>query len=312
MVDYICRRVGRCLLTLLIIVTVVFLLLRQMPVEGYFQNYDKMTPNQIADGLHQLGLDRPVPEQLLRFYRSLISLDFGVSGVYRAGVPVAEILRPKLPLSLGLGSLSLILSLLCGIPLGAAMARSRGGAADRLGTLFIVLAEAVPAAVYYLIIELYGTRLLGLSLLFDGRPAAFILPVISLAIPTTAHYAMWLRRYMSDQSTADYLLLARAKGESERRVFFGHILKNAFVPMIQFLPTSFLNTVVGSIYIESLYGIPGMGGLLVDVIKRQDNAMVQAVVLLFSAVGVGGLLLGDIAMAALDPRIKLTRAGEPK
>lgn len=87
-----------------------------------------------------------------------------------------------------------------------------------------------------------------------------------------------------------------------------HLLKNAFVPLAQYIPTSFLNTVVGSIYIESLYGIPGMGGLLVDVIKRQDNTMVQAVVLLFSAVGVFGLILGDTSMALLDPRIALYKS----
>ena len=106
----------------------------------------------------------------------------------------------------------------------------------------------------------------------------------------------------------DYVLLVRAKGASERRVYYRHLLKNAFVPMAQYLPTSFLNTIVGSIYIESLYSIPGMGGLLVDVIKRQDNTMVQSIVLLFSAAGVLGLLLGDAAMAALDPRIRLTRS----
>ena len=86
---------------------------------------------------------------------------------------------------------------------------------------------------------------------------------------------------------------------------FSHVFRNAFVPMVQYLPTSFLNTVIGSIYIESLYSIPGMGGLLVDVIKRQDNTMVQAIVLLFATVGIIGLILGDMAMVLLDPRITL-------
>jgi ABC-type dipeptide/oligopeptide/nickel transport system permease component len=84
---------------------------------------------------------------------------------------------------------------------------------------------------------------------------------------------------------------------------FRHIFRNAFVPMIQYLPTTFLNTVIGSIYIESLYSIPGMGGLLVDVIKKQDNTMVQGIVLLFATVGVIGLIIGDILMVVLDPRI---------
>ena len=98
-------------------------------------------------------------------------------------------------------------------------------------------------------------------------------------------------------------MLARIKGADEGRIMFRHIFRNAFVPMAQYLPTSFLNTVIGSIYIESLYSIPGMGGLLVQVIKANDNNMVQAIVLLYATVGVIGLLLGDIMMTVLDPRI---------
>ena len=88
-----------------------------------------------------------------------------------------------------------------------------------------------------------------------------------------------------------------------------HIFRNAFVPLVQYLPTSFLNTVIGSIYIESLYSIPGMGGLLVDVIKKNDNNMVQAIVLLYATVGVIGLLLGDLMMTVVDPRISLGKKG---
>ena len=104
-------------------------------------------------------------------------------------------------------------------------------------------------------------------------------------------------------------MLARIKGVSSNKIMFRHIFRNSFVPMIQYLPTSFLNTVIGSIYIESIYAIPGMGGLLVDVIKRQDNAMVQGIVLLFACVGIIGLILGDLLMVLLDPRISLTKKG---
>ena len=90
---------------------------------------------------------------------------------------------------------------------------------------------------------------------------------------------------------------------------FRHVFRNSFVPLAQYIPTSFLNTVIGSIYIESLYSIPGMGGLLVDVVKKQDNAMVQGIVLLYACVGVIGLLLGDLMMVVLDPRINLVKKG---
>lgn len=285
-----------------------------MPVEGYFTNIDKMTDEQIQNGLHQMGLDQPVLKQLFNFFKNLVLHgDLGTSRVYRNNVPVLEILKPKIPISIKLGCLSLLLSLVLGLPMGTLMAKYKGKFFDHLGTAFIVLIEAVPAAVYYLFIQLYGTEWLGISMLFKvSDPKSWILPVFSMSLGNIAYYAMWLRRYMVDESQKDYIMLARIKGVSEGKIMFRHIFRNAFVPMAQYLPTSFLNTVIGSIYIESLYSIPGMGGLLVDVIKKQDNSMIQAIVLLYACVGVIGLLLGDLLMVAFDPRISLTKKGDDR
>jgi ABC-type dipeptide/oligopeptide/nickel transport system permease component len=147
-------------------------------------------------------------------------------------------------------------------------------------------------------------------MLFDkSNYTTWILPVVSMSLGNTAFYAMWLRRYMVDESNKDYVKLAIAKGASNKRIMFRHVFRNAFVPMIQYIPSSFLNTIVGSIYIESLYSIPGMGGLLVDVVKRQDNTMVQAIVVIFATVGILGLILGDILMTVIDPRITFHKKG---
>jgi ABC-type dipeptide/oligopeptide/nickel transport system permease component len=214
------------------------------------------------------------------------------------------VLAPKIPVSARLGSMAILLALILGLPMGTLMARYKGRFFDHMGTAFIVFIEAVPAAVYYLFLQLFGTELLGIRLLFEpDKWTSWILPVFSMALGNIAYYAMWLRRFMVDQSTRDYVELAKIKGVSGNRIMFRHIFRNAFVPMIQYLPTTFLNTVIGSIYIESLYSIPGMGGLLVDVIKKQDNTMVQGIVLLFATVGVIGLIIGDILMVVLDPRI---------
>ena len=130
-----------------------------------------------------------------------------------------------------------------------------------------------------------------------------------MSLGSTAGYAMWMRRYMVDELNKDYIKLARAKGLSNKTIMVKHVLRNAFVPMAQYLPASILYTIVGSIYIESLYSIPGMGGLLVDTIQRQDNPIVQSLVLIYSSIGIIGLFLGDFLMAAFDPRIKLTKQG---
>ncbi len=306
MLKYLCKRIGRSLLTLVIILIIVFSLLRLMPIEGYFPNYEKMTPQQIQVGLREMGLTDPLPTQIVRFFGDLLQGDLGTSRIYRANVPVSEILADKLPISIRLGVLSMLVSLCLGIPLGALMARYKFRFFDKLGTLFIICIEAVPAAIYFLYIQLYGTRLLDVGLLFDaGNPKCWILPVFSMSLYNIAFYGMWLRRYMVDESNKDYVKLARAKGVSESGVMFKHIFRNAFVPLAQYIPTAFLNTVIGSIYIESLYSIPGMGGLLVTVVKKHDNTMVQGIVLLYACVGVLGLLLGDLLMVLFDPRISL-------
>lgn len=306
MVKYLGKRIARSFLTLAIILTVVFCLLRFMPIEGYFQNFDKMTPQQIQVGLTEMGLTDPLPVQILHFFNDLLHGDLGVSRIYRANVPVSDILADKLPVSIKLGVWSMIVSLFVGLPLGAVMARYQYRFIDRIGTFFIVCIQAVPAAVYFLYIQLYGTSILNVGLLFQiDDPKYWILPVISMSLGNIAFYGMWLRRYMVDENNRDYVKLAKAKGMSEGGIMFKHIFRNAFVPLVQYIPTAFLNTVIGSIYIESLYSIPGMGGLLVTVIKKHDNAMVQGIVLLYACVGVLGLLFGDLLMVMLDPRISL-------
>ena len=308
MLKYSLKRLASSLITLCIIITVVFVLLRQMPIEGYFDNFEKADAATINAKLEQLGLNDPIPVQLWNFFVDLFHGDLGTSARYSAGAPIADIIVRKAPVSIKLGVMSMALSLLMGIPLGTAMARSKGKFWDRIGTVYIVFINAVPAAVYYIFIQMYGTGFLKIPMLFDEKNlATWILPVFSMSLGSTASYAMWLRRYMVDEMNKDYVRLARAKGVAEKKIMMGHVFRNAFVPMIQYIPTSLLYTISGSIYIESLYSIPGMGGLLVDVIGRQDNPMVQAIVMLYSCIGIIGLLLGDLLMGVIDPRISFVK-----
>lgn len=308
MLKYALKRLSSSFLTLLIIISVVFILLRQMPIEGYFDNFEKADPAMVQARLNQLGLNDPIPVQLLHFFEDLLHGDLGTSARYSVGASISGIIARKAPLSIKLGLISMALSLLMGIPLGAAMAKGKGRFWDKIGTVYIVFINAVPAAVYHIFIQLYGTSFLGIPMLFDeANPVTWILPVFSMSLGNTAYYAMWLRRYMVDELNKDYVRLASAKGVSSRDIMMKHVLRNAFVPMIQYIPTSLLYTVCGSIYIESLYSIPGMGGLLVDVIGRQDNPMVQAIVIIYSCIGIVGLLLGDLLMGLIDPRISFVK-----
>jgi oligopeptide transport system permease protein len=311
MLKYSIKRLAQSLFTLFIIITVVFLLMRLMPEEGYFgDSYEKLDEQQKEVILTNMGLRDPMYKQLGNFYKKTLSGDLGESITYRPKVPITEIIKTKIPYSLYFGLAAISISLVVGISLGILMARSKSMFWDKLGTGYVVFINAVPAAIYFLFLQLYVTNVFNLPILFKSdKPISWILPAISMSLGGIASYAMWMRRYMVDESNKDYVKLARAKGLKSKEIMVKHVFRNAFVPMAQYLPSSILFTIAGSIYIESLYSIPGMGGLLVDVIQRQDNSLVQALVLIYSSIGILGLFLGDILMAIFDPRINLQSKG---
>ena len=308
MLVYSLKRLGRALITLVILITIVFILVRAMPEEGYFSNYEKMSPQQIEVGLRKMGLKDPLYVQVGKFLYNALHGDLGISYRYRINAKITDIISSKIGISMKIGLISMAVSLPLGMALGVLMARSKGGFADKLGNAYIVFIQAVPNAVYFIFIQLYGSDLFGVSMLYkETEWTSLILPVISLALPSISSYAMWLRRYMVDETNKDYIKLARAKGVPNSTIWFRHVFRNSVVPMVNLIPGSILLTISGSIYVESLYSIPGMGGLLVDVIKRQDNNMVLALVVIFAVMSILGLLLGDLLMAVVDPRISFTK-----
>ena len=313
MLVYSLKRLGRALITLVILITIVFILVRAMPEEGYFSNYEKMSPQQIEVGLRKMGLKDPLYVQVGKFLYNALRGDLGISYRYRINAKITDIISSKIGISMKVGLISMAVSLPLGMALGILMARSKGGFADKLGNAYIVFIQAVPNAVYFIFIQLYGSDLFGVSMLYkETEWTSLILPVISLALPSISSYAMWLRRYMVDETNKDYIKLARAKGVPNSTIWFRHVFRNSVVPMVNLIPGSILLTISGSIYVESLYSIPGMGGLLVDVIKRQDNNMVLALVVIFAVMSILGLLLGDLLMAVVDPRISFTKKEGPR
>ena len=300
MLVYSLKRLGRALITLVILITIVFILVRAMPEEGYFSNYEKMSPQQIEVGLRKMGLKDPLYVQVGKFIYNALHGDLGTSYRYRINAKITDIISSKIGISMKVGLISMVVSLPLGMALGILMARSKGGFADKLGNAYIVFIQAVPNAVYFIFIQLYGSDLFGVSMLYkETEWTSLILPVISLALPSISSYAMWLRRYMVDETNKDYIKLARAKGVPNSTIWFRHVFRNSVVPMVNLIPGSILLTISGSIYVESLYSIPGMGGLLVDVIKRQDNNMVLALVVIFAVMSILGLLLGALLMAVV-------------
>ncbi len=230
------------------------------------------------------------------------------------GQYVTDVISGKMSVSMSIGLVSLAVSLVLGVVFGVLQARFKGGLFDSIGTAYTVLVNAVPHLVIYTIIMIGGAALFGLPMRYDATAAepwrTMVLPIVCLSIGSIAGYMLWTRRYMVDELNKDYIRLAKLKGLSDRKVMFRHVLKNAFVPLAQYLPYSILLTVGGSLLVERFFAVPGMGPELTNAISRYDLNLVQGIVLLYATMGILGVFLGDLLMTFIDPRIKLTGKGD--
>ena len=313
MFKYSAKRFIQSLLTILVLVIVVFLLLRCLPTERFFteEQIAKLSDAEKNDLLRAMGLlDHPLI-QLKNFLTKLIfHFDLGKSMKLQKDVSVWKIIGSKFAISMKIGLVGLIVSLILGVLLGVGQARNKGGLVDGLGTIYTVFVNSVPALVSYSLILYVGAQVIGLPSLYRATDSrTLIMPIFCLSLSSIAGYALWTRRYMVDELNKDYIKLARAKGLSMKKIMIKHVLRNAFVPLAQYLPASFLLTIGGSLLVERFFSVPGMGSVMTDAINKYDVNVVQACVFLYGGLGTFGVFLGDILMMIIDPRISLAGKG---
>lgn len=313
MFKYTIKRLLQSLVTVLVVVTIVFLLMRMLPTD-YFFTEDQLihlTEEQKQEQLQAAGLLDPVPEQLVRYYGQVLRFDFGESRRIQSGVDVTKVIGSKFTVSMKLGCTALIIALFVGVFIGIIQTLNKDRLLDHVGTAYTVFVNAVPSLISYSLVLVFGSKVLGLPPLYSTRNPgeSSILPIVCLALASIASYALWTRRYMVDELNKDYIRLARVKGMSSGSIMVKHVFKNAFVPLVQQIPASFLYTIGGSLLVERFFSVPGMGPLLTDSIIRYDVNVVQTLAILYATLGIMGVFLGDILMMLADPRIKLTGRG---
>lgn len=214
----------------------------------------------------------------------------------------------KTGFSFVIGILSVLLSYLLGVPLGILMARKKDKLVDKIGTVYIVFIIAVPSLAYIFLFKAIGSKI-GLPTTFDMESRSklmYVLPVVSLALPSVAELMKWLRRYMIDQMNSDYVKFARSGGLSEGEIFSKHIFKNAVIPLIHNIPGSVLGALTGAIITERVYVVPGAGNLLTTAINKYDNGVIVGLTLFYAFLSVISIILGDILMSMVDPRISFS------
>ena len=214
----------------------------------------------------------------------------------------------KMGYSFVIGLLSVIMAYLLAVPLGISMALKKDKFIDKLGTFYIVFIMAVPSLGYIFMFKAIGYEI-GLPTTFDMENPTwimFILPIVSLALPSVANLMKWLRRYMIDQMNSDYVKFARSGGLSEGEIFSKHILKNAIIPIVHGIPASVLGSLTGAIITERVYVVPGVGNVLTNAINAYDNGVIVGVTLFYATLSVVSIILGDLLMSLVDPRISFS------
>ena len=214
----------------------------------------------------------------------------------------------KMGYSFVIGIISVILAYMLALPMGVLMALKKEKLLDKLGTFYIVFIMAVPSLGYIFIFRAIGNKF-GLPTTFNMESPTtlmYVLPIISLALPSIANQMKWLRRYMIDQMNSDYVKFARSGGLSEGEIFSKHILKNAAIPVVHGIPASILFSLTGAIITERVYLVPGVGNVLTTAINAYDNGVIVGVTLFYAVLSVTAVILGDILMSMMDPRISFT------
>ena len=186
---------------------------------------------------------------------------------------------------------------------------------DKLGTVYINVMSAVPSLAFIYFVQFIGMKF-GLPDKFPTLGAhnvrSYIMPVLILGLLSTGGIMMWMRRFMLDQASSDYVKFARAKGLSQREIFRKHILRNASIPLVNGIPAAVILTISGAVITETVFAIPGMGKMLPDSIKAYNNPMVIAITFILTTLSILSLLLGDLLVTVVDPRIQLTSKGESR
>ena len=215
----------------------------------------------------------------------------------------------KLGFSFVIGILAVTMSYCLGLPLGVLCALNKDKLIDKLCTIYTVFIIAVPSLAYIFLFKSIGGSVFGLPTTFDiesGTKLIFILPIVSLALPSIANLIKWMRRYMVDQMSSDYVKFARSGGLTEGEIFTKHIMKNAAIPIVHGIPGQVLGAMTGAIITERVYVVPGAGNLLTEAINKYDNGVIVGVVLFYAVLSVTSVILGDVLMATVDPRISFT------
>lgn len=312
MFKYILGRFGAMLLTLFLIMTLSFMVIRLMPM-SIFEN-PEVAP-EIQEMLEaRMHLDKPMIVQYYYFIEGIIlEGDFGTSVKIRPGLDVFEILSTRIPPTVLLNFLSILISIPLGIIVGTIAALKRNKPTDTVISFLIIIFISVPSFVFASLLQyvftyripIFPTLYEPLASTFGEQLYSLALPIIALALNPIATIGRYLRGELIETLSSEYLLLARTKGLTRTQSTVRHAFRNSLVPIANTIVPLITGVMGGSLVIENMFSVPGMGGLLVDSILAGDHFLTVALLIFYSTISLVTILLVDISYGIIDPRIRV-------
>ena len=303
MTKFVLRRLLVSIPVIFLVATTTFFIMRLAP-GGPFQS-ERAIPEEIRANLEaKFGLDQPLWVQYGRYLRNLLRFDLGPSYKYPERT-VNQIIAEGFPVSLQLGLAALAFALLVGIPGGVFAAVKHGGVLDRLTMSVILVGISVPTFVLGpLLVFVFALTLYWFPPALWGAPEQLVLPAITLGLPYSVFIARLTRAEMLEVLSQDYIRTARAKGVGEFRILWKHALNGALLPVVSFLGPAVADLVTGSIVVEKIFAIPGLGRYFVESAFSRDYTTVLGTVLFYAVLLILANLVVDVAYKFLDPRIE--------
>jgi peptide/nickel transport system permease protein len=301
---YVLKRIFQSLLTLLVLSMLIFIVCRRTGDPVLLMLPDDASHEDVAQLRTALGLDRPLPVQYWLFLKSAMQGDFGRS--IKGQVPVLDLIKERLPNSIRLALVALLITVVLAFPLGVMAAVKKGTAIDTLANLIAVLGQSLPQFwVGIVLIQVFAVHLRWLPVAGNSSLWHYILPGFTLGWFLVAGIMRLLRSSMLDVLDSEFVKLARIKGVSGWSVVWKHALKNAVMPVLTFAAIYLAILITGAILVETVFAWPGIGQLIYQGIVYRDFPVIQAVVLLTAVIVVSVNFVVDITYGYLDPRIRL-------
>lgn len=311
MAGYIGKRLLISVVTLLVILLILFLLLQFMPGSPF--NDQKLSPEQVAQLKEKYGLDQPVVVQFFRYLGNIVRGDLGVSYSLSPNTPITELLVNRLPITMKIGFFSMIFGTLAGLLLGFLTAFFKSRILGFFYHLLTLLGIAIPSYLFAMAFSyVLGYKGGIFPLLYDFRApvSSSVMPVAAMSLGVMAVVARFARAEAGDVMKSDYVLLAKCQGLSGRTIILKYILRNSLMPVITVMAGLLVGLLTGSLVIEQMFSIPGVGGLLTNAISANDYSVVIALSFVYSAIYIVVMLILDILYCVIDPRVRL--GGKPE